>query len=340
MQDRLILGIIEDAERRRRPARANRSSRLTLDRRLRRRGNRIGPAVADSTLAPTLLSTRARQGPARRRETMTDIVQSHNLKAQSVWNAPGGRYDDISRSIADAIEHAVERLQPTAGEHILDVATGTGWGSRVIAQRFPGVKVTGADIAEHMLEHARSVAQLQGLDIDYRHADAEKLPFADGAFDGAISTFGVMFVGKPEAAAAELARVVKKGGRLVLTTWKHDSNLFEMFGVMKKFMPAPPQPPPPSPFAWGRRERVLELLGAHFELAFEAGTNTFRYGSGEEAWNLWVNHYGPSRSLAASLDDTRRDAFRHDMIAWHEIFKSEMGYAQPREYLVTGGIRK
>ena len=86
---------------------------------------------------------------------MTDVVQSHNLKAQSVWNSPGGRYDDISRSIADAIEHAVERLQPKPGERILDLATGTGWGSRILAQRFAGVQLTGADIADQMLEYAR-----------------------------------------------------------------------------------------------------------------------------------------------------------------------------------------
>src|SRR6185436_3278156 len=218
---------------------------------------------------------------------MTEIVQPHNVKAQSVWNSPAGRYDDISRSIADAIEHAVERLQPARGERILDLATGTGWGSRIIAQRFPGVTITGADIADQMLEYARTTAATQRLDIQYQHADAEKLPFADGSFDGVISTFGVMFVGKPEAAAAELARVIKPGGRLALATWKHDGNIFNMFGVMKKFMPAPPQPPPPSPFAWGKIERLEELLAQNFELGFEEGTNFFRYGSGEQAWNLW-----------------------------------------------------
>jgi SAM-dependent methyltransferase len=267
-------------------------------------------------------------------------VQSHNQKAQSVWNSPAGRYDEISRSIADAIEHAVERLRPKAGERILDLATGTGWGSRVVAQRFPGVKVIGADIADQMLDYAVSAAAAQKLDIDYVHADAENLPFPHGTFDGVVSTFGIMFVGKPEAAAAELARVVRKGGRIVLATWRHDSNLFHMFGVMKKFMPPPPQPPPPSPFEWGKYERLKQLLGADFDLQFEEGTNRFRYGSGEQAWNLWLNHYGPSKSLAANLDDARREEFKRDMIAWHETFESELGYEQPRQYVITYGIRK
>jgi ubiquinone/menaquinone biosynthesis C-methylase UbiE len=273
-------------------------------------------------------------------QNQPDNVQSHNLKAQAVWNAPGGRYDEISRSIADAIEHAVERLQPRAGERILDLATGTGWASRVVAQRFAGVKVVGADIAEQMLEHARAAATTLRLDIEYRHADAEQLPFADGSFDAVLSTFGVMFAGKPEAAAAELSRVVKKGGRVVLATWKNDSNVFNMFGVMKAFMPPPPQPPPRSPFEWGKRERVQELLGQSFDLHFEAGTNPFRYASGEQAWNLWANHYGPAKALAANLDDQRRQEFKRAMIAWHETFPGELGYEQPREYLITRGIRR
>jgi SAM-dependent methyltransferase len=267
-------------------------------------------------------------------------VQTHNLKAQTVWNSPGARYDEISRSIADAIEHAVERLQPQPGERILDLATGTGWGSRVIAQRFPSASVVGADIAEQMLEHARSAAALHKLNIEYQHADAEALPFAAGSFDAAISTFGVMFVTKPEAAAAELARVVKKGGRIVLATWRPDSNVFHMFGVMKNFMPPPQQPAPPSPFEWGKPQRLRELLGADFDLQFEEGSNPFRYASGEQAWNLWLNHYGPSRTLAANLDDARRSEFKRAMIAWHETFPSALGFEQPRQYLIARGVRK
>lgn len=271
---------------------------------------------------------------------MTNAVQPHNVKAQSVWNAPAGRYDAISRSISDAIEHAVERLQPKSGERVLDLATGTGWGSRIIANRFPGCSIIGADIADQMLEHARATAKQQALDITYTHADAEKLPFETGSFDAVISTFGVMFASKPEAAAAELARVVKKGGRLVLTTWTPDGIVFELFGVMKRFMPPPPQPAPPSPFEWGKRERLTELLGANFDLAFEDGVNPFRYASGEQAWNLWVNTYGPSKTLAASLDDARREEFKRAMIEWHEQFETPLGYEQKRAYVVTRATRK
>jgi SAM-dependent methyltransferase len=271
---------------------------------------------------------------------MNNTVQAHNEKARSVWNAPSGRYDEISRSIADAIEHAVTRLGPAAGERVLDLATGTGWASRVVAQRFPGARITGLDIADAMLDYARATAARHELPIDYRQGDAEALPFDDGELDAVVSTFGVMFASRPEAAASELARVVRRGGRVVLATWKDDSNVANMFGVMRPFMATPAQPAPPSPFAWGRIERLHELLGPSFDLSFEAGTNSFRYGSGEQAWNLWVNHYGPIMSLAASLDDARREQFKRAMSAWHETFTSPLGYEQPRTYLITRAIRK
>jgi 2-polyprenyl-3-methyl-5-hydroxy-6-metoxy-1,4-benzoquinol methylase len=83
---------------------------------------------------------------------MASDIQPHNQKAAAVWNSGGAHYEDISRGIADSIEHCVLRLDPKPGERILDLATGTGWTSRILARR--GAKVTGVDISEKLVDAA------------------------------------------------------------------------------------------------------------------------------------------------------------------------------------------
>src|SRR3990170_1768355 len=268
----------------------------------------------------------------------TATVQPHNERPAAVWSSGGAGYDRISRGIADSIEHCVLRLDPKPGERILDLATGTGWTSRLLAKR--GAKVIGADIAADLVAAARDQAKSEGLDIEYRIGDAEKLPFADGQFDAVVSTCGVMFASRPELAAAEIARVTRKGGRVALTTWLPDSNLFKMFMVMKPYMPPPPTPAPPSPFEWGKQERVRELLGSAFDLRFEKWTSFYREPSGEAAWNTFSTGYGPTKALAGSLGETRRSELRRDFIAFHDGFPTELGICVPREYWVTSGMRK
>ena len=109
---------------------------------------------------------------------MSSTIQPHNLRAAAVWSRGGKAYDEISRGIADAIEHCVLRLNPQPDETVLDLSTGTGWTSRLVARR--GATVMGVDIAEELLEAARARAEAERLEIDYRVADAERLPFAPG----------------------------------------------------------------------------------------------------------------------------------------------------------------
>jgi SAM-dependent methyltransferase len=199
--------------------------------------------------------------------------------------------------------------------------------------------VIGVDIAADLLEAARAKAEAEGLDVEYRLGDAEELPFEDGTFDAVVSTVGVMFASRPEAAAREIARVCRKGGRVALTTWTADGNVFGMFKVMKNYMAPPPSPAPPSPFEWGRPERIRQLLGSAFDLRFERGTSYYRESSAEAAWITFSTGYGPTRALAASLDAPRRAALRNEFIAFHEGFATELGVCVPRDYWVTVGVR-
>ncbi|MBI5197573.1 MAG: class I SAM-dependent methyltransferase [Nitrospirae bacterium] len=268
----------------------------------------------------------------------SEAIQPHNIKTAAAWNTGGKDYDRISRTIADSIEHCVIRLAPRTGERVLDVATGTGWTARRVAAQ--GATVVGVDLGTDLIEAAKAAAAEARLPIDFRVGDAEKLPFEDRSFDAVISTCGVMFVRDPKAAAAELARVCKKGGRLGLTTWPADGTIAGLFKVMKPYMPEPPAPAPPSPFEWGNRETVRQLLGSAFDLRFETGTTVLREPSGQAVWELFVAGYGPTKSLAGSLDPERREGLKRDFIAFHESFKSELGVAMSRDYLVTIGTRK
>ncbi len=267
----------------------------------------------------------------------SDRVQPHNVKMAATWNAGARDYDRISERVGDAIEHSVIRLAPKPAERVLDVATGTGWAARRIAAR--GATVVGIDFGPDLIEAAKTLAAEAQLKIDFRVGDAEQLPFADQSFDVVVSTFGVMSVSQPERAAAELARVCRKGGRLGLVTWPPAGTVAEMFQVMRQHMPAP-QPVVPSPLEWGRHDRLRELLGTAFDLRFETGTTVLRESSGDAVWQLFVTGFGPTKALAASLDSERREILKRDFIAFHDRFRTDLGVAMPRDYLVAIGIRK
>jgi SAM-dependent methyltransferase len=265
-------------------------------------------------------------------------IQLHNLRAAAIWNAGGDAYEEISRGIADSIDHAVRRLAPSPGERVLDVATGTGWTARSVARS--GAIVSGVDLGVDLVAAAHNRTRAEGLNVDYRVGDAEALAYDDATFDAAISTYGVMFASRPEAAAAELARVTRPGGRLVLTTWRPDSSVFGMFRVMREYMPPPPDPAPPSPFEWGREDRVAALLGEAFDLEFESGTSVYRVADGETAWSAFVHGYGPTRTLAANLDEKRRADLQRAFVEFHENFRDGAEIVLPREYLLSYGTRR
>jgi SAM-dependent methyltransferase len=260
----------------------------------------------------------------------------HNAKAAATWTLGGRDYDRISFGVSDALAHAAQRLAPRPGERILDVATGTGWSARNIARA--GARTIGVDIAPDLLVAARDLSAHLDPPIEFLEADAEALPFEDGAFDAVISTFGVMFAADHAAAARELARVCRPGGRLALIVWAPEGAVQEFLGIIGKFNPNPP--PDPSPLAWGEPEHAEELLGEAFDLTFEPGVNDHYLGGVEEAWNWYAVGFGPMKALIGALPPDELAAFKQEIDACHAAYRVPAGLHVKREYLAIIGRRR
>jgi hypothetical protein len=113
-----------------------------------------------------------------------------------------------------------------------------------------------------------------------------------------------------------------------------------MFKVIKTYMAPPAGESPPSPFEWGRPERVRALLGDAFELQFERDTSYYREPDARSAWKTFSEGYGPVRALAGKLDPERRAAFEADFVAFHERFANDLGICVPRDYWIVCGTRR
>ena len=186
------------------------------------------------------------------------------LKARQsvVWG--NGPYQRITETITDIHELTIERLSP---DRACAGSTSPAAPAPLRSEpRRTERDVTGTDLAPALIETAKERAETLGLEIEYFVGDCERLEFADGSFDAVSSTCGVMFAPDHEAAARELARVTRSGGRIALANWAPGGGVADLFRIMAPFQPAPP---PSSPFDWGITSRVHELLGEIFDLELE-----------------------------------------------------------------------
>jgi demethylmenaquinone methyltransferase / 2-methoxy-6-polyprenyl-1,4-benzoquinol methylase len=133
-----------------------------------------------------------------------------------------GRYDLMNSVMSAGLHHrwrsrAVGFTALGPGQSALDVCCGTG-DLALELKRLVGAQgsVVGLDFSEPMLELAREKSARAGLDVAYRHGNALELPFEDGAFDAATVGFGVRNLVNLRSGIAEMARVVRVGGRVVI----------------------------------------------------------------------------------------------------------------------------
>ncbi|MFO0585570.1 MAG: class I SAM-dependent methyltransferase [Anaeromyxobacter sp.] len=244
------------------------------------------------------------------------------LKARSLATWSAGDFAVIGSTLQLVGESLAEAADVRSGERVLDVACGNGNAALAAARRF--AHVTGIDFVPALLERARARAAADGLALELREADAEALPFPDGAFDVVLSTYGVMFTPDQAKAARELARVTRHGGRIALASWTPDGFIGEVFRAVGRHLPPPPGAQ--SPARWGTRAGLEALLGAEVrDLRVAERTFPFRYLSARHFLEMFRTWYGPIHKAYGALPPAGQEALTDDLTALLEKYDTGNG---------------
>lgn len=179
-------------------------------------------------------------------------------KQKATWE--DGDYHSFASFMQDGAMEILDGWDLSGVTHLLDVACGSG--QTAIPAALKGLRVTGVDIAENLIEAARSVAAEAEVDVQFDIGDAESLPYEDQSFDAVMSLIGAMFAPRPERVVSEITRVLKPGGRLFMANWTPTSMPAQMFKCCSQVAPPPPGLVPP--VLWGDEETVQQRLAVQF----------------------------------------------------------------------------
>jgi SAM-dependent methyltransferase len=237
-----------------------------------------------------------------------DVLKAR-LKA--MWMA--GDYGHFATFLEPGAMAFFPRIGIADGDRVLDVACGAGQLSFVAARA--GARVTAVDIATNLIDQARGRQAQEGIPVTFAEGDAEDLAFDDASFDVVFSLIGAMFAPRPDRVAAELKRVCRPGGRIVMGNWAPSGFIGQMFRINGKHV-APPAGMP-SPVLWGDEATVRERFSEGVrDLQITTHNYPFRYPfAPADVVEFFRQYYGPTNRAFASLDEAGQAALRADLVA-------------------------
>ncbi|MEZ5607974.1 MAG: class I SAM-dependent methyltransferase [Burkholderiaceae bacterium] len=247
-------------------------------------------------------------------------------RQHAVWSS--GDYAIIGTSLQIMGESLCEAADVRAGSQVLDVAAGNGNATLAAARRF--AHVTSTDYVGALLERGRERAAAERLQVTFREADAEALPFADASFDVVLSTVGVMFTPHQDKAAAELLRVVRPGGRIGLACWTPDGFIGQVLKTVGRHLPPPPAGLKP-PVRWGTEAGLSELFPGQ-RIQATPREFMFRYESAQHWVDVFRAFYGPVHRAFAALAPDEQKRLEGEILALLARFNQ----AGPESLVVPG----
>ena len=266
--------------------------------------------------------------PSERKQSAVVDLNAVKARQQAMWAS--GDFSVIGTTLQIVGESLCEALDLDAGSRVLDVACGNGNATLAAARRW--CTVTGLDYVPGLLTRAGARARAEGLEVELVEGDAEKLPFADGHFDVALSTFGIMFAPDQEQAAREIVRVVKPGGKIGLANWTPEGFIGQLLKTVGKHVPPPAGVA--SPIFWGSEARLRELFRGTRALSVQTRPFVFRFRSAAHLVDVFRSFYGPTFKAFGALDAAGQAQLAADIEALSTRFnRSQTSLAIPADYL-------
>ncbi|MFJ3926337.1 class I SAM-dependent methyltransferase [Streptomyces sp. NPDC090022] len=209
------------------------------------------------------------------------------------------RYQKVANRLSPLSVALCDRAALRAEENVLDVATATGNAALTAAERH--CKVTAIDTDLHMLGVAQRRALDKNLQLTLRNYDAQNMPFPADLFDAVISAGGVQFAPDPAACAAELLRVCRPTGRIVVGSWGPASPITIMFEILHAVCPLVNSILACST-EWGTAKGLHRLFEGKATVEAEESFVHVEVPSVEEWADILCENFGPARLAIAESD--------------------------------------
>jgi ubiquinone/menaquinone biosynthesis C-methylase UbiE len=287
----------------------------------------------------TQLDTSAEQYRALMREEWTD---DRTIQAWRRW------HPKILAQLEEMTEAIVQTARLRPGMQVLDLACGTGDPALVLARLVvPGGHVIATDLSDGMLETAAENARREGLGtISFARADAEDLPFDDARFDVVTSRIGAMYFVDIQRALGEILRVLRPGGRVVLTAWgplEHNVYAATLLTPFFKRVEVPPPPAgAPQPLRFAQAGSLsAELRDAGFaQVQEEARVIASRWpGPPEELWQHFYEIAAPFVPIFDGLPPAERSAAIGEVIDGFRRYYDGDRVNMPTSIVIATGTR-
>ncbi len=262
-----------------------------------------------------------------------DEIRDGQRAAWDGLSAAWEKWDGIiTAQLAPLTDAMVEDLDLAADQQHLDIASGTGEPGLTIARRCPEGRVVLTDLSPEMLGVAARRAAAQGItNVESRVCSADDLPFADGSFDSVSVRLGFMFFPDLGAAAAELVRVLRPGGRLSAAVWVHpDRNPWTsvaMAAIATEVELPPPDPDRPNMYRCGAPGAVAALYEAAglVDVAERDVEVELVTDSPEEYWAVLSEHVSLAQAALRQVDAAARDRMQEAAVEGVRPYQSADG---------------